>query len=84
MVFSSLQFIFIFLPVFMIIYAAVPRQYKNLVIFTGSVVFYSLGVKKPVYILLFLLTVLLNFIVAQFIEESRHYKKGWLRNITRD
>ena len=78
MVFSSLQFIFIFLPVFMIIYSAVPRQYKNLVIFTGSVLFYSLGVKKPVYIFLFLLTVLLNFIVAQFIEESRHYKKGWL------
>ena len=78
MVFSSLQFIFIFLPLFMIIYAAVPRQYKNLVIFTGSVVFYSLGVKKPVYILLFLLTVLLNFIVAQFIEEKKKKKKGWL------
>ena len=78
MVFSSLEFIFIFLPVFMMTYAAVPRQYKNLVIFTGSVVFYSLGVKKPVYIFLFLLTVMLNFIVAQFIEDSRHYKKPWL------
>ena len=78
MVFSSLEFIFIFLPVFMMTYAAVPRKYKNLVIFAGSSVFYSLGVKKPIYILLFLLTVLLNFIVAQFIEESRHCKKPWL------
>ncbi len=53
-------------------------EYQNLVIFTGSVVFYSFGVKKPVYILLFLLTVLLNFIVGQFIEHSKHTKKLWL------
>lgn len=78
MVFSSLEFIFIFLPVFMIAYASVPMQYKNLIIFAGSVVFYSLGVKKPIYIFLFLLTVLLDFIVAQFIENSRHFKKPWL------
>lgn len=78
MVFSSLEFIFIFLPVFMTAYALVPAQYKNLIIFSGSVVFYSLGVKKPIYIFLFLLTVLLDFIVAQFIESSRHFKKLWL------
>lgn len=62
----------------MIAYAAVPKQYKNLVIFAGSVVFYSLGVKKPVYIVLFLLTNLLNFITGQFIENSRYAKKLWL------
>lgn len=78
MVFSSLEFIFIFLPLFMIAYGAARREYKNLVIFAGSVIFYSLGVKKPVYIFLFLLTTLLNFIVAQFIENSRHAKKAWL------
>ncbi|MBR6969028.1 MAG: MBOAT family protein [Ruminococcus sp.] len=128
MVFSSLEFIFIFLPVFMIAYAASRKEirdffilagsiaagivtfralrihnplhvflfilaaiavalaayiasqknYRNLVIFAGSVVFYSFGVKKPVYIMLFLLTVLLNFIVGQFIEHSRYLKKPWL------
>ena len=78
MVFSSLQFIFIFLPAFMIIYAAVPRRYKNLVIFAGSVIFYSLGVKKFVYIFLFLLTVLFNFIIAQFIESFPRSKRLWL------
>ncbi len=78
MVFSSLEFIFIFLPVFMAAYAFAPAMYKNAVIFAGSVFFYSLGVKKPVYIMLFLLTVLLNFIVAQFIENSRHLRKFWL------
>lgn len=78
MVFSSLQFIFIFLPAFLIVYAAVPRQCKNFVIFTGSVIFYSLGVKKFVYIFLFLLTVMFNFIIAQFIESFPRSKRRWL------
>lgn len=46
MVFSSLQFIFIFLPAFMLVYAASPPKYKNAVIFAGSVIFYGMGVKK--------------------------------------
>ena len=78
MVFSSLEFIFIFLPVFLIVYAVVPKKYKNLVILLGSVIFYSMGVKKPVYIVLFLLTNMLNFITAQFIEDFPKYKKPWM------
>lgn len=78
LVFSSLEFIFVFLPLFMILYACSRKEYKNLIIFLGSVIFYSLGVKKPVYIFLFLLTTLFNFIVGQFIENSRHAKKAWL------
>lgn len=78
MVFSSLEFIFIFLPAFFIVYAVSPPKYKNAVIFVGSVVFYSLGVKKFVYIALFLLTLLFNFIVAQFIESNRRASRLWL------
>ncbi|WP_295087678.1 MBOAT family O-acyltransferase [Ruminococcus sp.] len=59
-------------------YTSTRIGYQNLIIFTGSVIFYSFGVKKPVYIMLFLLTVLLNFIVGQFIENSRYFKKLWL------
>ncbi len=78
MVFSSLEFIFIFLPVFLLVYAAVPKKLKNTVILLGSVIFYSLGVKKPVYIVLFILTTMLNYIVGQFIEDFPKYKKPWL------
>lgn len=78
LVFSSLEFIFIFLPAFFIAYAAVPQKYRNFILFTASVIFYGLGVKKPVYIILFLLTLLLNFIVGQFIENARKTKKLWL------
>ena len=78
MVFSSLEFIFIFLPAFFILYGVVPKKYKNAVIFAGSVIFYGLGVGKAVYIYLFLLTMLLNFIVGQFIEAYRRAAKIWL------
>lgn len=79
MVFSSLEFIFIFLPAFFIVYASIPKKYKNAVIFLGSMIFYSFGVKKTVYIVLFLLTILFNFIVAQFMEkEQKRKRKLWL------
>ena len=78
MVFSSLKFIFIFLPVFLLLYGFSPSKYKNAVIFFGSIVFYYFGVKKFVYVFLFLLTLLFNFIVAQFIESYPKTKKVWL------
>ena len=48
MVFSSVLFLFRFLPIFMICYFLVPRKMKNLVLFLGSLVFYAWG--EPVYI----------------------------------
>lgn len=78
MVFSSLEFIFIFLPAFLLLYGFSPPAYKNAVVFAGSVIFYSMGVKSPVYIVLFLLTLLFNFIIAQFIETYQKYRKHFL------
>ncbi|MBQ6034876.1 MAG: MBOAT family protein, partial [Ruminococcus sp.] len=62
----------------MLVYAGSPAKYKNAVIFAGSVIFYSMGVKKPVYIILFLLTLLFDFIIAQFIESFRRTSRLWL------
>ena len=78
MVFSSLKFIFVFLPVFMLIYAVTPMRFKNFIIFAGSVIFYGLGVGGPIYILLFLLTTLFNFIIGNFIEYERKHAVFWL------
>ncbi|MDE7239257.1 MAG: MBOAT family protein, partial [Lachnospiraceae bacterium] len=58
MVFSSLTFIFRFLPVFLILYFITPVRYRNLTLFGGSLVFYALG--EPVYIFLILLSVYIN------------------------
>ena len=63
MVFSSLEFIFIFLPVFMIAYALSKKEYRNFVLLAGGiiagyVVFHELGYTKLWQIALFVLTVL--------------------------
>ena len=62
----------------MIAYAIAGSKYKNAVIFAGSMVFYAFGVGSPVYVWLFLLTILFNFIVGQFIEASRKMRRLWL------
>ena len=66
MVFSSLEFIFIFLPVFMIAYAAARKEHRILVVFGGSVaaaivIFHKFGYTKPHHVLLFLLAVFFLF-----------------------
>ena len=43
MVFSSFEFLFRFLPIFLILYYITPRNYKNHVLFAGSILFYALG-----------------------------------------
>ncbi len=77
MVFSSLKFIFIFMPVFFLIYALVPgNQLKNAVLFLGSIIFYSRGVlDAPVYILLFLQTIVINYALGRMIEDTEKHKK---------
>lgn len=79
MVFSSLEFIFIFLTIFIVVYSAIPVRFRNGIIFAASLIFYSYGLlDTPLYILLFVLTVVLNYIVGQFIGESVRHKKWWL------
>ncbi len=43
MVFSSITFLFIFLPILILTYHIVPLKFKNLVMFAGSMVFYAWG-----------------------------------------
>lgn len=84
MVFSSLKFIFLFLPVFLLLYGFAPKSMKNTVIFGGSVFFYSMGFEEMgfksmlLYSSLFLMTVLFNFIIGQFIQSFRRSARVWL------
>ena len=73
MVFSSLEFIFIFLPIFFIIYYLVKDKYKNLIILIFSLLFYSFG--EPVYILLLLLSSIVDFSNGYFINKFNDNKK---------
>ena len=79
MVFSSMEFIFIFLPVFLLIYYIAPINWKNLVILIGSVIFYMWGSREnPEYILLFIMAIIMNYLLGKFIENNPQWKKAAL------
>lgn len=77
MAFSSLEFIFIFLPIFLLIYYIVPYHLKNLILFAGSIIFYAYGsLKYPEYILFFLFTILMNYTLGLALKSFAPIKKG--------
>ena len=58
MVFSSLPFLFVFLPVFFLAYGLSPTRWKNTLLFLGSVAFYSYGaLEAPLYMVLLLVPI---------------------------
>ena len=58
MLFSSVGFLFRFLPIFIIIYLTFPK-YRNNVLLIGSLIFYGVG--EPYFVLLLLLSVIINY-----------------------
>lgn len=67
MVFSSLTFLFLFLPVTLILYYVFPSvTVKNVVILVASLFFYAWG--EPVYVILMMLSILLNFYLGLDLE----------------
>jgi alginate O-acetyltransferase complex protein AlgI len=69
MVFSSILFLFVFLPVILLVYFLVPKPAKNMVLLIGSCIFYAWG--EPVYILLMLFSVAFNFVIGLDLERSQ-------------
>ncbi len=59
MIFSSLLFLFRFLPAVLICYYIVPRPVRNLVLFLFSLLFYAWG--EPVYIVLMMISILVSY-----------------------
>lgn len=60
--FTSLNFIFRFLTIFLLVYYLVPGKWKSIVTIVGSIVFYGFG--NPYFIFLLLLTSLLNYLIT--------------------
>lgn len=65
--FSSLEFLFRFLPIFLIIYFIAPAKYREYVLLVGSLIFYTAG--EPVFISVLIITTLFNFYMAKKIWE---------------
>ena len=69
MVFSSASFLLLFLPLFLLLYFAVPRVLKNYVLLIASLVFYYVGVQSQVFVMLGV--ILLNYAAALLIDRIR-------------
>lgn len=69
MVFSSLLFLFWFLPVVLLLYYIMPKQLKNLVLFTASLIFYAWG--EPVYVILMLFSTIVDYIHGRIVDYCR-------------
>ena len=68
MVFSSSVFLFLFLPLVLAAYFAVPTRLRNVVLLTASLLFYAWGEKG--FVLLMLASIALNWLMAFWIRAS--------------
>ena len=83
MIFSSLTFIFFFLPILLLIYYITPKKYRNLILLIFSLIFYIYGEKQ--YVILLISSALINYIIGKKIEQKGRKKYlilGLIINIT--
>lgn len=68
MVFSSIPFLFYFLPCVLLLYFAAPRKLKNAVLLCSSLFFYGWG--EPKFVFVMLLTILQGYVFGILIEKN--------------
>lgn len=71
MVFSSLLFLFIFLPLFLLGYYIIPAKFRNLLLFLASLLFYAWG--EPIYVSIMLFSTLLDYTCGRIIHHYRNH-----------
>lgn len=76
MLFSSIPFLYYFLPCVLILYFAVPARTKNLILLLASLVFYAWG--EPRLVLLMLITITVGYILGVLTEDHPKHKKIFL------
>ena len=73
MVFSSLLFLFLYLPIVLILYYICPRKWRNLLLFVVNLVFYGWG--EPVYVTLMIFSTIVDYTCGWFINKYRETNK---------
>lgn len=72
MIFTSITFLYYFLPVFLSIYFLTPYNKKNYILLAGSIVFYLWGAPKFLFILL--LSCIIDFFISKKLENTKSKK----------
>ena len=68
MLFSSITFLFLFLPVVLAVYYLLPGRAKSVFLLIASLIFYAWG--EPVYVVLMILSILLNYFCGRDIKAN--------------
>lgn len=76
MLFSSMTFIFLFLPIVCSLYLLVKDKFKNHILLIASILFYAWG--EPKYLSIMLLTIIINYFGAFYLDKFPKYKKAIL------
>ncbi len=76
MVFSSLTFIFLFLPIVLLGNSLTRGKARNIFLLIMSFIFYSWG--EPKFILLMIASIIINWLFGLLIEDKHEHAKLWL------
>lgn len=74
MIFSSTLFLFVFLPIVLVVYYLIDYRLKNTWLLLASLIFYAWG--EPKYIILMLTSIIVNYILGLAIEKKRNKAKS--------
>ena len=76
MVFSSITFLFYFLPITLALYYLLPQRCRNYVLLIASLIFYAFG--EPTYIILMIFSIIFTYIYGILIDKYREKSKIFL------
>ncbi|MCK5219490.1 hypothetical protein KAR10_08210 [bacterium] len=79
MIFSSVTFLFYFLPMVLLVYFVVQPKLRNLVFMLAGLVFYFWGAGGIVLILVS--SIILNWLLGLLAEKTRHSPNHWLKKL---
>ncbi len=74
MIFSSITFLYYFLPAVLLLYFVVPKKFKNSVLLFASMFFYAWG--EQILVILFAASILLGWVFGLAIEKNKATIKG--------
>ena len=76
MLFTSISFLYYFLPALIIIYFITPKKYKNIILLIASLLFYFYG--EPKYVFLMIAEIIIAYIGALLIDKYKNQSKNIL------
>ena len=76
MLFTSISFLYYFLPALIIIYFIAPKKYKNIILLIASLLFYLYG--EPKYVFLMIAEIIIAYIGAILIDKYKNQSKNIL------